>query len=248
MPSDSVVAQTQHNKDKFKPESATTTKAAHLIDTKRYLITGEDDGRVKFADFERKHFTTFHMDAGKWAREVFVLDDGKTVGASQADHAVFWNVKTGKEIGRIPERVYGFSHDLKHCIAQNNRGNLSIYEYTGFKRVVQLATPLSGGISAFLFSPDDHYLAVGFMTAFPEPEDTYPFVNARHNIVTTQLYDLKTMQEIPNFASFNVTSIGTFAADSSAYFGNKPTYKGRDWRFDLKTFEVSAVETPKKQP
>ena len=247
--SDSINAQESQDKDKSIPETAKTTKAAHIIDTKRYLITGENDGRVKFADFNRKHFTAFHMDAGKWAREVFVLDDGKIVGASQADHAVFWNVKTGKEIGRVPERVYGFSHDQKHCIAQNNRGSLSVYEYPSLKRIGQLKPPLRGGISAILFSPNDRYLAIECESAFPEPEETYPFVKALKNAVATQLYNLKTMQEVPNFTALRL-AMGTFSADSAAYMGFGTIYKDRKpmdgiWRFDLQTFEVSAIETPK---
>ena len=232
-------------------EKALFVNAQHGIRTSRYSVTGDNEGLVKFGDFKRKVFNHFQMDKGKWVRELFVLNDGKTIGASQIDHTVFWETATGKEVGRVHEHVYGFSHNQKYFIAQDSRYDISIYEYAGFKRVAQFASP-ARGVCAYLFSPDDNYCAIQFAGNFPAPDSIYPGeLQARSNIVRVQVYRLDPVGEVPNFASLNVTSIGTFAADSSAYFGDSPIYKGRDridgsWRFDLKTFEVSAVETPKK--
>ena len=232
-------------------EKAVLVAAQHEIKTTRYLVTGDKEGRVKFSDFQRKVSNHFQMDAGKWARELFVLDDGKTVGASQIDHSVFWNTSTGKEIGRVLEQVYGFSHDQKHFIAQNGRGKVSIYEYPSLKRVAQLQPPFTGGVGEFLFSPNDQYCAIAFETALPAPEATYPFVQALKNIIQVQLYCLNPVGEVSNFAPLHLTYIGAFTADSSAYTGSDTLFDGRNWitgpwRFDLKTFKVEAVKTAKK--
>ena len=239
-------AQTKVDAQKAPPEKAITMGSQHEIRTSRYSVTGDREGRVKFADFKRQISNHFQMDAGKWARELFVLDDGKTVGASQEDHTVFWDAATGKEIGRVPEHVYGFSHDQKHFIAENLHDKISIYEYPGLKRIGQIEWP-GGGVSALLFSPDDRYCAAEIESAFPAPEETYPRVKARSNSVDVRLYCLDPVGEVLDFAALRSHDIGTFAADSSTYFGNERLLVWRDWieapwRFDLKTFKVEAVK------
>ena len=244
-------AQTILKAKKSTLEKAVSVQGNQQIRTKHYSVTGDKEGRVKFADFKRNISNHFQMDAGKWARELFVLDDGRTVGASQIDHSIFWDAATGKEIGRVSEHVYGFSHDQKHFVAQNGHDKISIYEYPSLKRVAQLQPPISGGLSEFLFSPNDQYCAIAFETALPAPEATYPFAPALKNIGQVQLYCLDPVGEVPNFAPLHTLQIGTFASDSSAYFGSGDIYVGRDritapWRFDLKTFKVETVKTAKK--
>ena len=238
-------------REKIASDKAVAIASQHEIRTARYAVSGDNEGHVNFADFRRNITNHFRMDAGKWAREIFVLDDGKTIAASQEDHAVFWNTATGKEIGRVPEHVYCFSRDQKHFIAQNRHDKISIYEYAGFKRIAQLPY-MGGGVSVFLFSPDDQYCAIEFQSAYPAPEETYPFVKARSNNVQVRLYCLDPFSEVLNFPVLNISRIGTFAADSSAYLGNETLYIKRDriegpWRFDLKTFKVEAVRAAKKQ-
>ena len=237
--------------DKPALEKAALVVKSHEIRTARYLVTGEKDGLVKFADFQRKVFNHFQMDAGKWAREVFVLDDGKTVGASQEDHTVFWDAATGREIGRVPEHVYGFSYDQKRFLAQNGREKVSVYEYPSLKRVAQFAPPFAIGLSAFLFSPNDRYCALEFENGFPAPEDTYPNKHhSFHNSSFVHLYCLDPAAVLPKFDRF-VGTVGAFAADSSAYLGTDSVFVGRDridgpWRFDLKTFQFEEVAAPKR--
>lgn len=245
-------AQTRFVAEERVSEKAIYIGAQHEIRTKRYTVTGNKEGLVKFGDFQRNVYNHFQMDTGKWARELFVLNDGKTVGASQEDHTVFWNAATGKEIGRVSEHVYGFSHDQKHFIAQNGHNKISIYQYAGFKRIAQFQPPCYGGICAFLFSQDDRYCAVSFESASPASEATYPMVFNMKNMSAIQLYSLSPVGEVPNFAALNA-NMGTFADDSSAYFGSNPVYIGNDWtdgpwRFDLKTFKVETVKAAAPVP
>lgn len=240
--------------EKSDQEKAIVIGGTKEIRTARYSVIGDREGRVKFGDFQRKIFNHFQMDAGKWARELFVLDDGKTVGAAQEDHTVFWNTTTGKEIGRVSEHVYGFSHDQKHFIAQNDQTRISLYTYPNLKRVAQIQSP-PGGVSAYLFSPNDRYCAVEFQTAYPASENTYPNVYSRKNLSSVRLYKLDPFGEVPNFAELHTLRIGSFAADSSAYMGDGTIYNGSDWitgswRFNLKTSSLEAVASllanPKK--
>ena len=186
------------------------------------------------------------MDAGKWAREFFALDDGRTVAASQEDHTVFWDAATGKETGRVPEHVYGFSHDRSRFIAQNERGKLSLYAYPGLNRVAQFEPPLRGGVSAFLFSPDDRYCLVEFESAFPAPEATYPYVHSTRNIALRHMYCLDPPGEVPNFAASRLP-LGTFCADAAVYFVYDGHYRESKyiyglWKFDLKTSQLEFVK------
>ena len=47
---------------------------------------------------------TFQIDEGGVIEETFILDDGKTIAAAQNQQTVFWNLKTGEEIGRVEGR------------------------------------------------------------------------------------------------------------------------------------------------
>ncbi len=229
-------------------ERATTILAAHTIRTLRYSLTGNQEGRVSFGDFQKQVYTHFQMDADKWVREVFVLDDGKTVGASQADHTVFWDVATGKETGRVAERVYGFSHDGRKFFTRSEDGKLWLYKYPERKRLRQIETNVGAGMDAFLFSPNDRYLAIKFTFARPEPESTYPRPHRiNNNIVSISIYDLDTGANVSSWSPYTFNhNMGVFSPDSR-YYDVEDTIITRYvesgvWRYDLTTRKVNKIK------
>ena len=230
-----------------KPEQATTILTAHTIRTTRYSLTGNREGRVSFGDFQKQVYNHFQMDADKWVREVFVLDDGKTVGASQADHTVFWDATTGKETGRVAQRVYGFAHTGREFFTRSADGKFWLYSYPQFKRLRQIITHTNRGVEAFLFSPNDRYLAMKVESARPESEETYPYPhNSNKNSVSTNIYDMKTGEEVSSESTYQFHNMGIFSPDSR-YYDVDETITLRSgvvsgvWRYDLTTLKVSKI-------
>ena len=190
------------------------------------------------------------MDAGKWVREVFVLEDGKTVGASQADHTVFWNAATGKEMGRVAERAYGFAHNGREFFTRGADGRFWLYNYPEFKRLRQIITQSSQGVEAFLFSPNDRYLAIKLTSARPEPEETYPKGHkTMRNIEWTYFCDIETGADVSPEAEarYGFHNTGVFSPDSR-YYDVEATLILREgvanglWRYDLTTRKITKIK------
>ena len=217
----------------------------------RYSISGSRNGIVTVKDaVSSEVIRTFQMDAGVVVRETFLLDGGKTVAASQKDHAIFWNLETGREIRRLPQRVYGFSHDeTKFFTYELPQGIVFMYNYPSFTLICKI---LKGGAGPeqFRFSPNDRFLNIVFATGYPPTDENYPHSNpTRSSLIYAKLFDIQTCQEIKEFSQLRLGNIGEFSADS--IFLVTPQYIYVDvnsdrlvrtlWRFNLKTYQVEKL-------
>ncbi len=164
--------------------------------TSRYQISGDRVGKVTVKDTASGEvIRTFEMDEGVVVRELFLLDGGKTVAASQKDHAVVWDLKTGREIGRVNQRVYGFSHDETKFFTHYYPEGVALYAYPGLKKICQLLSQPTDGPASFLFSPDDRFLFIASATGFPSTDENYPRGNLTDiSISETLLFNLQECQ------------------------------------------------------
>jgi len=204
------------------PEQATTIAAAHFVQNAQYSLTGNNQGLVTLSSLTTGAVVrTFQMDAGVQVREVFLLDSGATVGASQKDHTVFWNVATGNQLGRVAERVYGFNHAQTECFTQNpTNETINLFGYPNLNKIGTIASTRSFyGPEAFLFSPDDHYLSVQTNSLRPESDGDYPngVRYAMHSSWSVDMFDLQTFQANAAFSDYGIMGMGTFSADSRFY-------------------------------
>jgi hypothetical protein len=102
------------------------------------------------------------------------------------------------------------------------------------------------GPEAYLFSPNDRFLAILFSSGRPASDSHYPRGNPvlRGNTYS-KIFDLLTCQEIQEFSKLDVLRIGEFSSDSTAYDLNNAeiTLEGRRlsgaWRFDLTNKNVT---------
>ena len=141
-----------------------------------YKLSGDRQGQVTVkntASGEIVH--TFQMDEGIVLREVFILNNGKTIAASQKDHAVFWDLATGKEIRRFHQRIYGFSHDETKFFTYEEK-KVFLYVYPEMTLTCQLSEGTFGP-KDFQFSPDDHFLVIRFFRGLPADDEYYPRLN-----------------------------------------------------------------------
>ncbi|MEG4503509.1 hypothetical protein QUA81_10735 [Microcoleus sp. F6_B4] len=211
-----------------------------------YSVSGSREGQVTVTDTASgETIRTFQMDSGVVVRETFLLDGGKTVAASQKDHAVFWDLTTGEEICRFPQRIYGFTPDESKFFTFETPGSkVCLYTYPDSSFVCQLSENTSGPES-FRFSPDERFLLIRFMTGFPSTDKNYPRRNhVTRGFVYTKLFKIQDCQEISEFSRLNIMGIGEFSADSRYYeIPEKfitilsPLKKAR-WRFDLTTYQI----------
>jgi hypothetical protein len=217
----------------------------------RYSISGSRNGIVTVKDaVSSEVIRTFKMDTGIVVRETFLLDGGKTVAASQKDHAVFWELATGKEVRRFPQRIYGFSHDeTKFFTYKLPQGIIFLHSYPSFTLVCKIPKG-GGGPYLFRFSPNDRFLNITFRNGYPGSDENYPLGNPSRGAVSyARLFDIETCQEIKEFYQLRLLSIGEFAADSN--FLVTPEYIYVDvnsdrlmrtlWRFNLKTYKVEKL-------
>ncbi len=217
----------------------------------RYSISGSRNGIVTVKDtVSSEVIRTFQMDEGVVVRETFLLDGGKTVAASQKDHTVFWELATGREIRRFPQRIYGFSHDeTKFFTYQFPQGIIFLHSYPSFTLVCKIRKG-GGGPGQFRFSPNDRFLNIQFATGYPASDENYPHRNPTRSAVKyARLFDIETCQEIKEFSQLDLLSIGEFSADSN--FLVTPEYTVVDlnsrlivrtlWRFNVKTYQVEKL-------
>ncbi|MEG4854517.1 hypothetical protein QUB10_26970 [Microcoleus sp. B5-D4] len=217
----------------------------------RYSVSGSRNGIVTVKDaVSSEVIRTFKMDDGVVVRETFLLDGGKTVAASQKDHAVFWELATGKEVRRFPQRIYGFSHDeTKFFTYQFPQGIIFMHSYPSFTLVCKWKKGAPGP-EQFRFSPNDRFLNITFGHGYPPIDENYPLPDRSGGAVNyARLFNIETCQEIKEFSQLDLLSIGEFSADSN--FLVTPEYIYVDvnsdrlvrtlWRFNLKTYQVEKL-------
>lgn len=213
-----------------------------------YSVSGSREGQVTVKDTASgETIRTFEMDSGVVVRETFLLEGGKTVAASQKDHAVFWDLTTGEEIRRFPQRIYGFTRDESKFFTFASPGKVCLYTYPDLTFVCQLSENTSGPES-FRFSPDEHFLVIRFMTEFPSKDKNYPRRNhVTRGFVSTKLFKIQDCQEITEFSRLDIMAICEFSADSRYYEIPEnlitilsPLKKAR-WRFDLTTYQIQSL-------
>ena len=221
----------------------------------RYVVSGYRDGKVTVSDrVSGQVIRTFEMDEGVVVRETFLLDNGRTVGASQKDHAVFWDLATGREIGRLNRRIYGFSHNQTRFFTYSYPEGVLLYSYPDIRQLCQLTNRTSAGPGAFIFSPNDRFLVIGFASGFPSSDENYPDPDrTERGTVYTNLFNIQTCQEIRELYSLRFTylglsRLGEFSSDSRFYYiKDISTYNNSirqvgTLQFDLITHEVRLID------
>jgi WD40 repeat protein len=214
----------------------------------QYKVTGDRSGKVTVQDaVSGKVIRTFEMDEGVVVRETFLLDGGKTVAASQKDRAVFWDLATGREIRRFPQRIYGFSHDESRFFTYKRPGMTSLYAYPKLTFVCQLAQ-WTDGPRMFIFSPDDRFLNIQFATGFPARDEYYPHGEpTRSSLLRARLFYLPNCQEVKIFSELRPWKIGEFSADSRFLYLKDEwlLFDGQrlrgSWRFNLTNYTIEKI-------
>jgi WD40 repeat protein len=186
------------------------------------------------------------MDRGVVVREAGSLDGGKTVFASQKDHAVFWDVETGLEKARFGERIYLFSHDEKRfaTFSRTPRNEIRIYAYPSMVLQLNLEGAEGKGPSALEFSPDDQYLLVQFNNYYPLSDDNYPIPEMSKSVYAIRLYDLGSGRVIEEFERGNpvVRIVGVFSEDSRYYYVRDVGAGNRLEVNDSRRFDLSSLK------
>lgn len=216
-----------------------------------YIASGDRQGQVTVREITSGEVIhTFGMDEGIVVREVFLLDGGKTVAASQKKHAIFWDLATGKEIYRFSQRIYGFSHDETKFFTYKYPEGMFLYSYPDLRQICTLAKKrMPPGLFHFLFSPNDRFLVVWFANGYPSSDENYPRRNpVRSALACTKLFNLNTCQEIQEFSQLRALGEGKFSQDSRFYDFKKTKRSLPDnnlvtksWRFNLTTYEVTEL-------
>lgn len=194
----------------------------NTVSASRYSVSGSRQGIVTVKDaVSSEVIRTFKMDDGVVVRETFLLDGGKTVAASQKDHAVFWELDTGKEIRRFPQRIYGFSHDKTKFFtwqAVDKKHNILLYSYPDMNLMCKLLPYQGLGPETFQFSPNDGFLVVTLYTGVPLSDEDY--LNPPMHISglrLTNLFDLKMCQVIEQYSQLLYGGLAKFSPDSKFY-------------------------------
>jgi WD40 repeat protein len=209
--------------------------------------SGNKSGLVTVKDkTSGKVIRTFQMKKAV-VREVFLLDGGEIVAASQKDHTIFWNLETGKEVHRIEQRIYGFTHNQTKFLTHKSR-ELVIYSYPNFQYSCQLTDLPTIGPDEFSFSPNDQFLGIVFATGRPESDKDYPHRVSFRSVVVGKLFDITKCQEVKEFSELQIDELGKFSHNSKFYDLEKPigldepNYVQGLWRFDLTTRKLTALQ------
>ncbi len=219
------------------------------VAVERYQVSGDRLGRVTVKDIlTGEVIRTFEMEAGVVVRETFFLDNGKTVAASQKDHAVLWDLATGREIGRVGQRVYGFSEDESKFFTQSHQG-IFLYSYPRLTQDCTLTARREAGAKFFIFSPDNRFLFIQFHSGFPASDQNYPYPIVDASAVYTKLFNLQTCQEVQEFSAHRShVSAVEFSEDSQfLYLENLLIYldgvrQEGNWRFNLENYQFEKVD------
>ena len=221
----------------------------NTVQASGYQVCGDRQGQVTVREITSLEvIRTFGMDEGVVVREVFLLDGGRTVAASQKDHAVFWDLATGQQVHRFQQRIYGFSHDETKFFTYKYPDGVSLYAYPELTQICELLKRRMAGPFHFLFSPDNRFLVVWFAAGYPSSDKNYPKRNrARAALAYTKLFNLDTCQEIQEFSRLRPGK-GKFSPDSRFYDFKKTWQSSADsswsttsWRFDLTTYELREI-------
>lgn len=226
--------------------SEPTGQISSTVSTGSYEITGSRDGTVIVKDkISRQVIRRFQMGKGV-VRELFLLDDGKIVAASQAEHTVFWDLATGQKLKKFNQRIYGFSHNKTRFFTFSQgksygMGKVSLYNYPQQNLLCELATNLSVQPETFVFSPNDQFLAILFSTA----PDTGRVIK---NVIISKMFNIETCEEIEEFSELRALKIGEFSQDSKFYqlmdtelfIGSN--YQKGSWQFNLTTFQLQNLD------
>jgi len=216
----------------------------NTLGPRRYSVSGSRQGEVTVKDAATGEvIRTFQMDFGVVVRETFLLDGGKSVAASQKDHAVFWDLATGREIRRFRQRIYGFSPNEKIFFTYHSQ-KVFLYSYPDLTSIC-LLSDRTAGPESFRFSPDNRFLAIRFITGFPATDKNYPNRNhVTRGLVYTKLFNLQDCQEILEFSRLNIRRLGEFSWDCRYYdipetfITRVSNFKKSTWRFDLTTYLI----------
>jgi hypothetical protein len=194
----------------------------NTVSASRYSVSGDRHGIVTVKNaVSSEVIRTFKMDDGVVVRETFLLNGGKTVAASQKDHTVFWELATGKEIRRFPQRIYGFSHDETKFFtwqAMDKKHNILLYSYPDMNLMCKLLPYQGLGPETFQFSPNDRFLVVTLYTGVPLSDEDYlnPPIHIS-GLRLTNLFDLKMCQVIEQYSKLLYGDVAEFSPDSKFY-------------------------------
>lgn len=218
----------------------------------RYSVSGDRLGVVTVKDaVSSEVIRTLKMDDGVVVRETFLLDGGKTVAASQKDHTVFWELATGREIRRFPQRIYGFSPDETKFFTYESPGQVFLYAYPNAAPICKLVEIVNGP-AEFQFSPNSRFIVIAFVTGWPTGDKYYPYPEPDYWRISTniKLFNVANYQEILEFSELRLLSLGEFSLDSKFYYmkdllvyinsGRGGREKG-SWQFDLDTYQIKKI-------
>ena len=227
----------------------------------RYSVSGSRQGQVTVKDATTGEIIrTFQMDSGVVVRETFLLEGGKTVAASQKDHTVFWDLETGKEVRRFPQRIYGFSPDeTKFFTYESPSAQVFLYTYPNGERICKLVERIQGPAGSqfspnrgFEFSPNSQFLVIAFYPGMPSDDENYPNSNpVMRGYTIVKLFNLRDCDDVEEFSELGIRRLGEFTRDSKSYYMkdiNIDTNNGRkegSWLFNLETYEIKEIQSEK---
>ena len=203
-------------------EKIADLRQEHTVSNNRYSVSGDRQGKVTVKDaVSSEVIRTFQMDIRAVVWKTFLLSGGKTIAASQRGHTVFWDLETGREIRRFPQRIYGFSHDeTKFFTWRLWDGNFHIllYSYPDMSLSCKMLGSPAGGPDTFKFSPNDRFLVVSFHSRVPLSDEDY--INPPRYVSSvrlTNIFNLQKCEVIEEFSKLLNGGLGEFSQDSKFY-------------------------------
>lgn len=244
--------------NEVKIEKIADLRQEHKVSNDRYSVSGDRQGKVTVKNaISSEVIRTFQMDIRAVVWKTFILNDGKTIAASQRGHTVFWDLETGREICRFPQRIDGFSHDETKFFTWklvDKNHNILLYSYPNMSLTCKLL-PFQGlGPEKFQFSPNDRFLAVDLYTGVPLSDEDY--LNPPMHISGLRLrnlFDLKICQVIEQYSKLLYGGLAEFSPDSKFYILNDPiSVDGRristPCNFNLSTYQLENCTNTIQQP
>jgi WD40 repeat protein len=241
-----------------KIEKIADLRRDNTVSNGHYSVSGDRQGLVTVKDaVSSEVIRTFKMDVRAVVWKTFILNGGKTIAASQKNYAVFWDLETGREVRRFPQRIYGFSHDETKFFTWklvDKNHNILLYSYPDMNLTCKLL-PFQGlRPEEFEFSPNDRFLAVSLYTGAPSNDEDY--LNPPMHISglrLTNLFDLKMCQVIEEFSKLLNPGLGEFSPDSSFYVVNDALkLNGRrilgSCNFNLNNYQLENCTNTIQQP
>ena len=223
---------------------------AEITPARAYEVIGDRRGQVIVKNKATGEVIyNFQMETGVAVRETLLLENEKTIVASQKDRAAFWDLETGRQLATFPQRIYGFSHNEKQFLTYSE-GKLRLYKYPKLTLACQLDNVTTVGPEKFVFSANDSFLAVLFATGRPESDEYYPRTGPlRRSIRYSKLFDINNCQENEKFSKLRIFQLGKFSNNSKFYdIENYPHYVESErryvtanWRFDLMTNKLQKL-------